>query len=126
MDDPLSLFSEDDGCVTREQRRRTEAVRVGPALARTTDPATSKRAATRQRLSGIPAAVLEVFDTLDVGGLTDDQLCDRLRGYLPASVKTARSRLSSTKKGRVPFLEDSGARSPSDNGHDMVVWRRIR
>ena len=86
--------------------------------ARTTDPETS-HAAARKITGGVEAAIRDEFATIDIGNLTDDELCDRMRGWHPPTVKSARSRLA--KKG---WLEDSGVRRASDTGSTMICWRR--
>lgn len=121
MDSPLSLFDSEDGTVTREARQRqVERVNVGPALARTSDPRTSHAAAGRQR-GGTEGEILRVFATIEIGGLTDDALCAQMRGWLPATVKTARSRLKNAG-----LLEDSGVRKASVTGSASIVWRRTK
>lgn len=120
MNADLTFFSE-DGTVTREARqRRTEAVKVGRALARASDPDTSKQAAAKQ-WGGIPAAIMELFDTFDIGALTDDDIAERLSWAHGPTVKSARSRL--TKAG---LLTDSGVRRASLTGSEMICWRRAR
>ena len=84
------------------------------------DPVTSLDAARKQR-GGIEHAIREVFETLDLGNLTDDELADRLNWCHPPTVKSARSRL--TKQG---WLEDSGIRRRSGTGSTMIAWRRVR
>ena len=50
--------------------------------------------------------------------MTDDELCDRLIGHYPPTVKTARSRLS-----KAGVLVDSGERRMSNHNRPSIVWR---
>ena len=84
------------------------------------DPVTSLAAARKQR-GGTEAAIRDEFARYDLGNLTDDELCDRLNGYHPPTVKSARSRLS-----KAGWLEDAGVRRDSGTGTPMICWRRAR
>ena len=86
---------------------------------RASDPDTSRAAAVKQKFSGIPAAILELFDALQIGGFTDDEIAARLNWAHGPTVKSARSRL--TKAG---YLIDSQVRRPSLTGSEMIVWVR--
>lgn len=91
-------------------------------LARRRDPATSKRAA--RRAPSLEAEILSVFAVS--GRMTDDELAARLPHRLPASVKTARSRLSSRRHGVPPRLVWDGTNRPSNVGSPMMVWAVAR
>lgn len=88
--------------------------------ARHHDRLTSLNAALAQK-GGTEGEILRIFSEIDLGGLTDDELCDRMPGWNPPTVKTARSRLL-----RQGWLEDSTVRRPSATGSEMTVWRRVR
>lgn len=63
----------------------------GPGAVRVRDPQTSHAAAKRQR-GGVPPRILAAFT--EWGAMCDDELCDVLEDFNPATVKTARSRMS--------------------------------
>jgi hypothetical protein len=83
--------------------------------ARGSDPSTSVDAAASLPPCGsLESAILGCFDA---GGLTDDELCERVEAYAP-TVKTCRSRLA--KRG---LLVPTSERRPSWRGRDQIVWR---
>lgn len=88
----------------------------GP-LARAGDAETSKLAATRNADSAekVEARIRASFAAH--GPLTDDQLCAVTEG-LPATIKTARSRM----KNRGEIVK-TGLKRPSNTGSPMIVWR---
>lgn len=81
------------------------------------DPETSL-AASRKQIGGAEAEIMVVFDRLDLGGLSDDELCACLPGWHAPTIKSARSRLS-----RRGLLVDSGVRRLSDTRSAMIVWK---
>lgn len=83
-------------------------------------PSTSVEAARAVDAAGIRAAVLVEFRAF--GWLTDDELAENLPQFVAASVKTARSALSSTRNGNVPLIVASGRKRPSNHGRPMIVW----
>lgn len=92
------------------------------ALVRVSDPVTSARAARSITPGRMEQPILDVFRASPYRGFTDDELVAELPALYGPSVKTARSRLASSKDGRVPLLVDSGKRRLSDRGRDQIVW----
>lgn len=93
---------------------------------RASDPCTSLDAARSITPGRNEDRILDVFHSEPhpwfMGGMTDDEIVDRVKarygpGGSPASIKSARSRL--TGDG---LLIDSGERRPSNFGRLMIVW----
>lgn len=85
------------------------------ALARRTDPDTSKAAAASVG-NGLEPKILEVLDRR--GPSTADEIVQALLPAYPPSCKSAISRLKNAG-----LVEDSGERRPSNRGRLQCVWR---
>ena len=117
--DPLYLF--DERGRPPYAKRRVETVALS---ARFGDPDTSVEAAQSITPGRTERMILGVFRACN-RGFTDDELATWLGpGHLPATVKSARSRLSKTDpdKGLTALLVDSGERRDSLQGRPMIVW----
>lgn len=88
---------------------------VDTGRVRRTDPITSRDAARRSR-PNLEAEILEVLARIGRG--TDDQIAHELKHRLPASVKTARSRLLRDRK-----VCWTGDKAPSNAGSAMLIWK---
>jgi len=86
-------------------------------LSRAGDPETSRQAAARNADSAqaVEARIRASFTAFAY--LTDDELCAVTEG-LPATIKTARSRM----KNRGEIVK-TGLKRPSNTGSPMIVWR---
>lgn len=91
----------------------------------------SRRPTQDEALASLPPAVLrglraEVFRELALalpGGLTDQELLQRLRGRLPGFLEESTPGRRRAELVEVGSVEDSGELRPSPSGRPAVVWR---
>jgi hypothetical protein len=91
------------------------AIFADPA-ARRDDPRTAHEAAASVPTGALENQILEQFAIH--GGLSDEDLCERLSHMYGPTVRTCRSRL--VRRG---LVVPTDARRPSARGRDLIVWR---